>query len=158
MKEDEAMADEPAEYRKGDVVLVAFSSKTSDGITETKQRSAVIVSSDEQFASLDDVLLIPVLLPETPGLESRRVLIAATSPEGIAAGLEVDSAIDCTVITTIPKNNLIKKTGKLSDETMKQVETCLRRSIEPNNDDDLAGMPRKPLPKDSDSGNSTSIP
>ncbi len=51
MKEDEAMADEPTEYRKGDVVLVAFSSRTSDGMTETKQRSAVIVSSDEQFAS-----------------------------------------------------------------------------------------------------------
>jgi mRNA-degrading endonuclease toxin of MazEF toxin-antitoxin module len=144
-------------YRKGDVVLVSFPYTTDEGTIQAKRRPAVIISGDYNNARLDDVLVVP-LTGYTSKLEAREsrwlVMIAMNSPEGQAAGLRLDSVIDCTIIATIPKTLLVNKIGRFQDETMRRVDQCIRRSIDLPDDDDLTGtaVPRKPFPFDDEGG------
>lgn len=153
------MSEERTQYKKGDVVLVSFKPITQEGMAETKHRPAVIVSSDEHNANLDDVLVIPLAHPADPGLESCRVYVSASSPEGLAAGLTVDSAVDCTVIATIAKTLLVRRAGRFSEATIRQIDACIMRSIdiEPHGDQ-MAGVPRKPPPQDHDTGIALPLP
>ena len=47
------------------------------------------------------------------------------TPEGKAAGLRLDSVIDCTVIATIPKTLVVSKIGAFPQEVMEKVDQCL---------------------------------
>src|ERR1700722_1837178 len=115
-----------AHYRKGDVVLVSFPYTTDEGSTQTKRRPAVIISNDNNNARLDDVLLVPLTSNVTrAGREPTQVVVSMTSEEGKAAGLRLDSVIDCTVIATIPKTLLVNKIGAFPQETMERVDQCL---------------------------------
>lgn len=114
------------QYRKGDVVLVSFPYTTDEGQTQTKRRPAVIISNNYNNARLDDVLLVPLTSNTSRGSrEPTQVIVAMTSPEGQAAGLRLDSVIDCTVIATIPKTLLVSKIGAFPQETMERVDQCL---------------------------------
>src|SRR5277367_4444864 len=116
----------PVCYRKGDVVLVSFPYTTDEGQTQTKRRPAVIISNDYNNARLDDVLLVPLTSNTTrAGREPTQVVVSMTSEEGKAAGLRLDSVIDCTVIATIPKTLLVNKIGAFPQETMERVDQCL---------------------------------
>jgi mRNA interferase MazF len=120
------MLSKPAQYRKGDVVLVSFPYTTDDGQTQTKRRPAIIISNDGNNARLDDVLLVPLTSNTSRATrEPTQVVIAMNSPEGQAGGLRLDSVIDCTVIATIPKTLLVNKIGALPQEVMERVDQCL---------------------------------
>jgi mRNA interferase MazF len=116
----------PANYRKGDVVLVSFPYTTDDGQTQTKRRPAVIISNDMNNLRLDDVLLVPLTSNTTRAhKEPTQVEINMNSPEGQQGGLRLDSVIDCTVIATIPKTLLVNKIGAFPQETMERIDQCL---------------------------------
>lgn len=113
-------------YRKGDVVLVSFPYTTDEGQTQTKRRPAVIISNDYNNARLDDVLLVPLTSNTTRARrEPTQVVVSMNSPEGQAAGLRLDSVIDCTVLATIPRTLLVSKIGSFPQETMERVDQCL---------------------------------
>jgi mRNA interferase MazF len=120
------MSAKPPLYRKGDVVLVAFPYTTDDGQQLTKRRPAVIISNDYNNARLDDVLLVPLTSNTSRATrEPTQVVIEMNTPEGKAAGLRLDSVIDCTVIATIPKTLLVNKIGGFPNEVMERVDMCL---------------------------------
>ncbi len=112
--------------RKGDVILVSFPFTTDDGIVQTKRRPAVIISNDYNNSRLDDVLLVPLTSNMSRAKrEPTQVFVSMNSSEGQAAGLRLDSVIDCTVIATIPKTLLVSKIGSFSQEIMEKVDLCL---------------------------------
>jgi len=120
------MTSKPAQFRKGDVVLVSFPYTTDEGQTQTKRRPAVIISNDYNNARLDDVLLVPLTSNiKRATREPTQVTVAMNSPEGQAGGLRLDSVIDCTVIATIPKTLLVSKIGAFPQETMERIDQCL---------------------------------
>ena len=120
------MSSRPAQYRKGDVVLVSFPYTTDDGQTQTKRRPAVIISNDYNNSRLDDVLLVPLTSNTSRAArEPTQVVISMNTPEGQQAGLRLDSVFDCTVIATIPKTLLVNKIGAFPQEVMERVDQCL---------------------------------
>lgn len=120
------MSSKPAQYRKGDVVLVSFPYTTDDGQTQTKRRPAVIISNDYNNSRLDDVLLVPLTSNTTRATrEPTQVVVMMNSPEGQSGGLRLDSVIDCTVIATIPKTLLVNKIGVFPQDVMERVDQCL---------------------------------
>jgi mRNA-degrading endonuclease toxin of MazEF toxin-antitoxin module len=137
-------------------VLVSFPYTTDEGTIQAKRRPAVIVSNDYNNARLDDVLVVPLTsnTSKRGASESGLLVIAMNSPEGQAAGLRLDSVIDCTIIATIPKTLLVNKIGRFYDETLRRVDRCIRRNIDLPDDDDLSGsaVPRKPFPFDDEGG------
>lgn len=155
----ETMQTKSSQFRKGDVVLVSFPYTTDEGQTQNKRRPAVIVSNDYNNDRLQDVLVVP-LTSNTSRLETdtRRVIVSMNSPEGQEAGLRLDSVIDCTIIATIPKTLLVSKIGRFPEDTVKRIDKCIKRSIDP--DDGLSGasVPRKPWPLDDDTGIAMELP
>lgn len=144
-------------YRKGDVVLVSFPYTTDEGTLQTRRRPAVIVSNDYNNARLDDVLTVPITSNTKNNMDRRTVVVSMSSPEGKAAGLRLDSVIDCTIIATIPKTLLVNRIGRFSDEIIKRIDECIRRGIDP--DEGLgAGVPLKPFPFDDDSSVALELP
>ncbi|HEY9716078.1 MAG TPA: type II toxin-antitoxin system PemK/MazF family toxin [Trichormus sp.] len=137
-------------------MLVSFPYTTDEGTIQTKRRPAVIISNDYNNARLDDVLVVPLTsnTSKPKASDSGLLVIAMNSPEGQAAGLRLDSVIDCTIIATIPKTLLVNKIGRFDDETMRRVDRCIRRNIDLPDDDDLSGsaVPRKPFPFDDEGG------
>ncbi|CAN5177766.1 hypothetical protein BH11CYA1_BH11CYA1_15720 [soil metagenome] len=120
------MNSKPTTYSKGDVVLVSFPYTTDDGSTQTKRRPAVLISNDYNNARLDDVLLVPLTSNTSRAArEPTQVEVLMNTPEGKAAGLRLDSVIDCTVIATIPKTLVVSKIGAFPQEVMEKVDQCL---------------------------------
>lgn len=141
------MSQKPANFRKGDVVLVSFPYTTDEGQTQTKRRPAVIISNDYNNSRLDDVLLVPLTSNTTRAArEPTQVVVMMNTPEGQAGGLRLDSVIDCTVIATIPKTLLVSKIGAFPQETMERVDQCLMiamaigRPISPRGDEGGPGL------------------
>jgi mRNA interferase MazF len=125
-KPEQAMTSKPAQYKKGDVVLVSFPYTTDDGSTNTKRRPAILISNDYNNARLDDVLLVPLTSNTSRAArEPTQVEVLMNSPEGQSGGLRLDSVIDCTVIATIPKTLLVSKIGTFPQELMEKVDQCL---------------------------------
>jgi len=120
------MNSKPTTYNKGDVVLVSFPYTTDDGSTQTKRRPAVLISNDYNNARLDDVLLVPLTSNTSRAArEPTQVEVLMNTPEGKAAGLRLDSVIDCTVIATIPKTLVVSKIGAFPQDVMEKVDQCL---------------------------------
>lgn len=120
------MNSKPTTYSKGDVVLVSFPYTTDDGSTQTKRRPAVLISNDYNNARLDDVLLVPLTSNTSRAArEPTQVEVLMNTPEGKAAGLRLDSVIDCTVIATIPKTLVVSKIGAFPQDVMEKVDQCL---------------------------------
>jgi mRNA-degrading endonuclease toxin of MazEF toxin-antitoxin module len=57
--------------------------------------------------------------------EQTQVIGRMNTPEGQAGGLRLDSVIDCTVIATIPKTQLVSKIGSFPQEVMELVDQRL---------------------------------
>ena len=120
------MNSKPTTSSTGDVVLVSFPYTTDDGSTQTKRRPAVLISNDYNNARLDDVLLVPLTSNTSRAArEPTQVEVLMNTPEGKAAGLRLDSVIDCTVIATIPKTLVVSKIGAFPQEVMEKVDQCL---------------------------------
>lgn len=124
-------------YKKGDVVLVSYPTLV-DGVTRNKRRPGVIVSNDYNNARLDDVLLIPLTSSPSRNADDFCVCVSTDSDEGRAAGIRLDSVIDCTVIATIPKTLLVTKIGEFTEKTLERIDDCIMRNIVPSGDDDNA--------------------
>ncbi len=138
--------------KKGDVVLVSFPTLV-DGSMQNKRRPGVIVSNDYNNARLDDVLLIPLTSNPSRDTQDFCVCVAMNSDEGKAAGLRLDSVIDCTVIATIPKTLLVAKIGAFTEKTLQQIDECIRRNIGAADDgaSDSPVLRIPPRPDDDDS-------
>jgi|AGTN01.2.fsa_nt_gi Growth inhibitor len=143
------------EVKKGDVVLVSFPHKTDAGQLQTKRRPAVVVSNDDNNASREDVLVVPLTSNSAQAArEPSRVVVLMHTPEGRSAGLRLDSVIDCSTVATIPKKLLVGKIGWFPREVMARVDKFLGQD-----DGGLgAGVPRKPSPIDDDQGIALELP
>ncbi len=72
------------------------------------------------------MLLVPLTSnPSRAAREPTQVEVLMNAPEGKAAGLRLDSVIDCTVIATIPKTLVVSKIGAFPQEVMEKVDQCL---------------------------------
>lgn len=103
----------------GDIVVADF-----PGITGTKRRPALVVSTDAYHATRPDVIL---------GLLTGQVA-AATSPtdyrlkDWAAAGLHIPTAFR-TFLITLPQADIVAVIGHLSEQDWAAVQERLRLSV-----------------------------
>ncbi len=157
---------EPPNFRKGDIVLVAFPSQI-DGEIGIKRRPAVIVSGNRMNIASQDVLLVPLTSNKARNYsEATTVEIMMNSPEGRKAGLRLDSTVDCSVIATMPKSLLVSIIGHFSPNLIKSVDDCIKRCLEMDESDQdhesdfnsPSRVPRNPRPLNPDTNISLELP
>lgn len=112
---------------RGDVVLVDYPYTDRTG---SKVRPCVVVQNDESNKRLDDtiVALMTSKTRFTPG-SATELLITAESPAGQQAGLIFDSAVQGQNLLTVDRSFLRRKIGDLPEDTMLQVDQCLKAAL-----------------------------
>jgi mRNA interferase MazF len=113
-------------YRRGDVVLVPF---PFTDLTGSKQRPALVVSSDAFNASHDDVLLVAITSRVPATLSSNEVVISSTDLG--PSGLLKPSVVKTAKLITIHQALIRKSIGKMPPPALKQVLEVIREQFEP---------------------------
>ena len=113
-------------YKRGDIILVYY--PFSD-LSQQKKRPALIVSRDEDNDRLENLILVPLTSYKGYSLESTHILLHKDSGEGKLAGIQSDSVIKCEGIVSLSKRFVDKVIGKLTEEFMKNVDTCLKTAL-----------------------------
>ncbi len=94
-----------------------------------KRRPVVVVQSD----TLNRRLRHAVVVQLTTNLNDRNdpacFVLEATTPEGRAAGLQHDSLFCGYLISLMSEDRLTDVIGKLSDETLRRADSCLRAAL-----------------------------
>jgi mRNA interferase MazF len=113
---------------RGDVVLVDFPYSDRTG---SKVRPALVVQSDIWNQALDDTILALITSSGRRRVNSpTQLVIQASSPEGRAAGLRIDSLIQCENLLTYDQSLILRHMGSLPDSIMQQVNGCLNEVLD----------------------------
>lgn len=111
-------------YNQGQVVLIPF---PFTDLTTTKQRPAVILSSDIFNRTHPDIILAAITSQIPEQLQSDEHLL--TSMDQKAAGLPKRSVIKLGKIVTIDQRLIRKVLGKLPVETIKIVKDVFQKNF-----------------------------
>ncbi len=114
--------------RRGDAVLVNYPFASSPG---GKIRPALVVQCDRNNGRLDNTSIVPITSrTRFAHSETTQVLVQASTSAGKQAGLIADSAISCENIYTVRSDTIIRKTGRVPSDVMRQVNESLRASLD----------------------------
>jgi mRNA interferase MazF len=113
---------------RGDVVLVDYPFTDRSG---SKVRPCVVVQSNAGNSRLDDtiVALMTSTTRHVPG-SSTEMQITAKSPDGRAAGLLTDSAIQCQNLLTIDRSFIRRRVGAVPQHLIGQLDNCLKSALD----------------------------
>ena len=115
-------------YTRGDIVLADLPYSDRSG---AKVRPALVVQNDRNNARLDDVIVAMLTRTTTrSSSEPTQLLIDVTTPIGTSTGLLHTSAVKCEHLLTLHKSFIQRVIGHLPDSLMRQVDDCLKVSLE----------------------------
>jgi mRNA interferase MazF len=99
--------------KRGDVVLLPF---PFTDLSATKQRPAVVISSEEFNARQRDIIVLAITsqIPSTPGPDDYPL----SRGDQEAAGLPKPSLVKCGKLLTIDQRLIRKAMGRLPPETL----------------------------------------
>jgi mRNA interferase MazF len=109
-------------YSFGDVLLVPFPFTDQ---TTTKKRPTIVISSDSYNQSKPDILLIAVTSQVKTPLQLGEMLITEWSKAGL-----LKSSVIKPIITTLEKQLVIKRLGKLETLDIRALQSSLQQIIE----------------------------
>jgi mRNA interferase MazF len=109
-------------YKRGDIVLVPF---PFTDLTNTKQRPALVVSSDILNGQRDDVLVAGITSQVPASLASDEFNIPLTDLS--ACGLPKASMVRLSKLVTLHRRLIIKRIGTLPSASVEQALAQLRQ-------------------------------
>lgn len=109
-------------YKRGDVVLVPF---PFTDLSATKQRPAVVVSSDAFNASRPDAILIAITSRVPSQLADDEIALPPTDLAG--SGLLKPSIVKASKIVTIHQGLIRKRIGTMPPATMGRILEMARK-------------------------------
>ena len=116
------------EFRRGDVVLVAFPF-VAGGETRRKRRPAVVVQADRYNRRRAAVILVAITSTKAHRALPSKVEVGKDTPEGRGAGLRADSVVDCQTLVTIPRDELVAKLGRFSGDVMARIDRAIEDAL-----------------------------
>ncbi|NJL41520.1 MAG: type II toxin-antitoxin system PemK/MazF family toxin [Leptolyngbyaceae cyanobacterium SM1_4_3] len=109
---------------KGDVVLVPF---PFTDLSQTKLRPAIVLWADN---SGNDVTLCFISSQNITNLRPEEFLLAPAEPEFLETGLKVASKVRISRITTLERNLIARRLGKLGTSQIQQLNTTLLQTFQ----------------------------
>jgi mRNA interferase MazF len=108
-------------YKRGDVVLIHF---PFTDLSNSKQRPAVVVSSDQSNAISEDLLLAAITSQVPARFAADEYLIPAQ--DLARCGLPKPSISRVAKLVTLHRNLVIKQIGRLPSESLERVISLIR--------------------------------
>ncbi|MEN8217444.1 MAG: type II toxin-antitoxin system PemK/MazF family toxin [Pseudomonadota bacterium] len=95
--------------------------------SDKKPRPVIVISHDgfNQIPTWQSVIVIPI---STSTAQAKRGPSVVFLPQG-SGGLNYDSIAVCHQITTLDRNKLVHKLGKLSADSLQQVEEGIKIAL-----------------------------
>ena len=115
-------------FRRGDVILLHFPYITEPSVS--KERPAVIIQNDMGNRLRSNIIVASISSKVPSRKYPFHFWVQMGSPEAEGTGIERDSVVQTENILTIPKSNVIKHIGRFSDDAMRQIDKCLRVSLD----------------------------
>jgi mRNA interferase MazF len=111
-------------YKRGDVVLVPF---PFTDLSATKQRPALVISSDVFNSTHDDVVVTAITsqVPATSAPDE----FPLSKPDLISCGLPKPSIVKLSKIVTLHQQLIIKCIGALPQTTLEKVLSQIRQQF-----------------------------
>jgi mRNA interferase MazF len=111
---------------RGNVVTVDFSRYDP----ADKVRPALVVQNDRDNTRMAKtiVALVTSNIGRASGLT--QYLIDRTHPDFTLSGLHRDSTVNCSNLYTVRQSDISRIIGKLSPETMRKIDNCLKAALE----------------------------
>lgn len=116
------------ELGRGDVVLVAFPF-LAEGQVRRKRRPALVVQADRYNRRRAAAIIAAITSRRAYRELPCKVAVAKDSPEGQAAGLRLDSVVDCQTLATIPREEIVRRLGHFPTEAMQRVDLALADAL-----------------------------
>ena len=113
--------------QRGDVVIVDYPYASGGA---RKRRPAVVVQTDRNNQRLTNTIVVGITSNISRVYEPTQLLIRVASSEGKQSGVITDSAVTCENILTVEKALISRKVGSLPPAAMRQLDDCLRASLE----------------------------
>ena len=100
--------------RRGDVILVLY---PNSDLRTAKRRPALVIQRDDLASGIPQTIVAMISSNLARSGHPSRSLVAATSPEGQAAGLRLDSVIMTDTVTTVVETEIDSTLGQLAPLT-----------------------------------------
>jgi mRNA interferase MazF len=114
-------------YRRGQVVLAYYPFATGAG---GSRRPVLVVQNDGDNLRMGNTIIAQITSTLDRSNEPTHLLIEVASPESRASGLLHDSVVSCNNLATIRQDRIQRLIGHLPAPLMRQVDDCLRVSLE----------------------------
>ena len=116
-------------YERGQVVLVDYPFVTAAGVQQ-KVRPALVISDHIAWRRFPaDLVLAAITSQHAAEPTPNEFRVEASDPAFSMTGLKVASLVRLDFLMTVPGSLVLKAIGKLSNEHMKRVDECLKRSL-----------------------------
>jgi mRNA interferase MazF len=116
------------EFRRGDVVLIAF--PFIQDFSKSKTRPAVVIQNDIGNAYGDNLILASISSQVPDQAFPVHYRVHAGSAIAKQAGLDLDCVVKAETIITIPKDRVIEKLGRFPPEAMAEIDQALKLSLD----------------------------
>jgi mRNA interferase MazF len=113
---------------RGDVVLVAFPFVTQSQ-TQRKRRPALVVQSDRYNRRRAAVIIAAITSTRAHEQLPCKVPVTKDSPEGGQAGLKLESVVDCQTLATLPRDEIVRRLGRLPPTLMRRIDHALEDAL-----------------------------
>jgi mRNA interferase MazF len=110
--------------RRGDVVLVLF---PNSDLRTAKRRPALVLQRDNLGSGLEQTIVAMISSNLARRGHPSRTFVAATSPEGRAAGIRLDSVVMTDNLATVLEREIDSQLGRLPDITA--VDAALKHTL-----------------------------
>jgi mRNA interferase MazF len=112
--------------KRGDILIVDFS-VYSPG---EKVRPALAVQNDRDNSRMRNTIVALITGNVRRAGEPTQLLIDRSHPDFAGSGLHKESVVNCSNLITIRQQDTLHVIGRLSQETMRQVDACLRAALD----------------------------
>jgi len=111
---------------RGDVVIVEF--PYADG-RRGKNRPALVIQNDRDNQRLANTVLPMISGNIAHAAEPSQVLVDPATAAGASSGLHGPSVVKCGNLYTVRQQDVLKTIGRLSSQSMDQVNAALRDAL-----------------------------
>jgi mRNA interferase MazF len=112
--------------RRGDVALAFYPFASGTG---GSRRPVLVVQGDAYNARIRNIIVAQITSNLSHGSGPAHLLIEVATPEGQTSGLLHDSVVSCLNLVTLTQDRIDRTIGRLSDEQMRQIDTCLKAAL-----------------------------
>jgi mRNA interferase MazF len=111
---------------RGDIATVDFSRYDPTD----KVRPALILQNDRDNARMAKTIVAFITSNLQRSAEDTQYLISGAHPDFPNSGLRRDSVVNCSNLYTIRQADVTRIIGRLTRDTMKQIDACVKSSLD----------------------------